>query len=91
MMLVSTSGHGFLMPVTVHRLCSSFVKPLDIVDKNHIVLDELPSSGDIIRSKRLLLDKVMEARVKCSFHRLDQKPFQFVERTSVDCLISRWY
>src|ERR1035437_10353604 len=91
MMFVSTSAHDFPMTVTIHRLCSSFVKPLDIVDKSHIALNELTSSGDIVRSKRLLLDKVMEARVKSLLHRLGQQPFQFVERTGVHCLISRRY
>ena len=79
------------MTAAIRRLCSNFVKSLDIVDKSHIALDELTSSGDIVRSKRLLLDKVMEARVKSFFHRLGQEPFQFVERTGIDCFVSCWY
>jgi hypothetical protein len=46
MMFVTTSAHVFLMTAAIRRLCSNFVKPLDMVDKSHIALDLVLGSDD---------------------------------------------
>lgn len=79
MMTAAVLGSGLMM-VAGHRLSGRLVQALDVVNESHVALDELASSGDVVRSKRLLRHEVMEAGVESVSHRLGQQPCHLIKR-----------
>src|SRR5512140_1947015 len=79
--IVPSSG---LMMMAGDRLGGRLVQPLYVVNESHVALDELASSGDVVRSKRLLCHEVVESSVEPISNGFGQQPCHLIERASLN-------
>jgi len=70
-LIVIVPGSGLMM-MAGGRLGGRLVQTLYIMDESHVALDEPASSGDVVRSKRLLRHEVVESSVESVSNRLGQ-------------------